>query len=247
MTPRRLLAHFLALLFVATTVRADSLAEARELVANGEHEFAAPLFEKHLQSAAPSAGVYFELGKALEASGREADSALAFRRALILDPGFQPAVEALKSANIQLGLAAPRSDWRSSVAERIPLDTFTLAGAIVFWAGAFLFAVGLFMSDRRTLLASGIGLAFLGLAMMALVWMVDPRVREARDIMVVSEEGSVLYKTPSEEDSQKITTLGQGSVLKILNARGRWFHGELPGGQRGWFLQKGTLPVIPPV
>jgi hypothetical protein len=242
-----ILCRLLALLVFVAAARADFLSEARELVANGEHESAAPLFEKHLQSASPSAAVYFELGKSLEASGREADSALAFRRALILDPGFQPALEALKSANIQLGLASPRSDWRTAVANRISLDGFTHGGAVIFWLGAFLFATGLFLSKRRAVLWSAVGLAFIGLAMIALAWMVDPRVSEARDIMVVSEEGSVLYKTPSEEDSQKITTLGQCSVLKILNARGRWFHGELPGGQRGWFLQKGTLPVIPPV
>jgi hypothetical protein len=63
--------------------------------------------------------------------------------------------------------------------------------------------------------------------------------------MVLSTNGAVLYKTPSEDASQKITTLGQGSVVKILSQRGRWCHGELPGGQRGWFLLEGTTPIIP--
>ncbi|MFM8717166.1 MAG: SH3 domain-containing protein [Spartobacteria bacterium] len=50
---------------------------------------------------------------------------------------------------------------------------------------------------------------------------------------------------PSEDASEKITTLNQGSTLKILSARGRWLHVELPGGQRGWVLQDGVTRVIP--
>jgi uncharacterized protein YgiM (DUF1202 family) len=57
--------------------------------------------------------------------------------------------------------------------------------------------------------------------------------------------GASLYKVPSEDASEKITTLNQGSTLKILSARGRWFHVELPGGQRGWILQDGVTRVIP--
>ena len=246
MIPRVFFPKLLALLVIAMPAQADFLAEARDRIANGEHESAIPFFEKHLQASSPSAEVYFELGRAYESAGREADAALAFRRTTILDPGFAPAREALRNANIQLGLASPPTDWRSKVASRVSLDFLTRIGAVVFWAGAFLFGAGLFFSKARALkISSGI-LAVAGLAAVALSWAVDPRVGEARDTMIFSQEGAVLYRTPSEEDSQKITTLGQGSVLKILSARGRWFHGELPGGQRGWFLQKGTVMVIPP-
>lgn len=247
MKTRRLLLKILAVVLLAAPVHADFLAEARDRVANGETEAAVPLFEKHLQTAAPSAEVYFELGKSLESLGREAEAALAFRRTLILDPGFQPAREALKTASTQLGLAGPRSDWRTAVSERIPLDGLVRGGAVVFWIGAFLFATGLLFGRKRSFAIGSIAVAVLGLALVALAWMVDPRVRDARDAMVLAAEGAVLYRTPSDEDSQKITTLGQGTVLKILSARGRWFHGELPGGQRGWFLQRGTVMVVPPV
>jgi tetratricopeptide (TPR) repeat protein len=242
MIPRLLL----ALLLLAMPVFADPLADARDRVANGEHASAVPFFERHLQSAPPSAEVYFELGRALEASGNEARAALAFRRTLILDPAFAPAREALRNANIQLGLAAPQPDWRTAVSSRIPLDLLANLGAVLFWTGAFLLAAGLFFPARRSLKLSASALAVLGLAAVAASWTADPRAGESRDAMILAREGAVLYRTPTEDDSQKITTLGQGSVLKILSIRGRWFHGELPGGQRGWFLQKGTEMVIPP-
>jgi hypothetical protein len=108
------------------------------------------------------------------------------------------------------------------------------------------FAAGVFFSGRRALKISSIALAVLGLGLLALAWLVDPRVGESRDAVILAREGAALYRTPSEDESQKLTMLGQGTVLKILSVRGRWFHGELPGGQRGWFLQKGTEMVIPP-
>ena len=75
----------------ALPLQADSLAEARDRAAHGEYESAATYFEKHLQSALPSAAAYFELGQVLQKSEKEAEAALAYRRSLVLDPGFAPA------------------------------------------------------------------------------------------------------------------------------------------------------------
>jgi hypothetical protein len=242
MIPRLLLAFLL----LATPAMADPLAEARDRVANGEHASAIPFFERHLAAAPPSAEVHFEFARALDAAEEEVRAALEFRRTLVLDPAFAPAREALRNANIQLGLSAPRQDWRTAVATRVPLDLLANLGAVLFWFGAFLLAATLFFSASRALKISAFACVLLGLAAVALSREADPRVQESRDAMILAREGAVLYRTPSEDESQKITTLGPGSVLKILSARGRWFHGELPGGQRGWFLQKGTEMVIPP-
>ena len=226
--------------------RANFLAEARDRVAHGEHESAIPYFEKHLQSSAPSAAAYFEFGQALAKVGKEAEAALAFRRTLILDPRFEPAETALRDANAQLGLTSPSRNWRTAVTSRIPMDLLVIGGAAAFWLGAFLFLGGAFVTkSRRVLLVTGTAFCFGGAGSVLLLWLVDPRQTDSHDAMILSANGSVLYKTPSEDASQKVTTLGQGSVVNILTKRGRWFHGELPGGQRGWFLQEGTTPLIP--
>ena len=86
LTSRALLA--LILLATVLPLRADFLAQARERLADGEHAAAAELFSKHLQSAQPSAALYFELGQTLEKSGNEPEAALAFRRAHFLYPRF---------------------------------------------------------------------------------------------------------------------------------------------------------------
>jgi tetratricopeptide (TPR) repeat protein len=227
------------------SVHANFLTDARSRLADGELDAAAGLFEKHLQTEPPSAAVYFELGQALEKTGKEADAALAFRRALLLAPRFAPAATALRESNAQLGIPSPARNWRNRVIEKISLDPLALAGAAIFWLGAFAILVGLAFSRSR-LLVAGACCASAGIAACALVSVTDPRLLDAHQAIILADSGIALYKTPTDDPAEKITTLNQGSVVKILSARGRWFHGELPGGQRGWFLQQGTMPVIPP-
>lgn len=230
----------------ALPLQADSLAEARDRAAHGEYESAATYFEKHLQSALPSAAAYFELGQVLQKSEKEAEAALAYRRSLVLDPGFAPAANALRESNARLGVTAPVQNWRSLLGEKIDADATVLVGCIAFWVGAFLMLATLAFSKKRLLFLSlGLLLLLAGFAFGLASAFTDPRIFEAKQSMVMNLAGSSLYKVPSEDASEKITTLNQGSTLKILSARGRWFHVELPGGQRGWVLQDGVTRVIP--
>lgn len=233
-------------IFSALPLQADSLAEARDRAAHGEYESAATYFEKHLQSAPPSAAAYFELGQVLQKSEKEAEAALAYRRSLVLDPGFAPAVNALRESNARLGVTTPVQNWRSLLGEKIDADTAVLVGCIAFWVGAFLLLATLAFSKKRLLFLSlGLFLLLAGFASSLASAFTDPRIFEAKQSIVMNLAGAFLYKVPSEDASEKITTLNQGSTLKILSARGRWFHVELPGGQRGWVLQDGVTRVIP--
>jgi tetratricopeptide (TPR) repeat protein len=230
----------------ALPLHADSLAEARDRAAHGEYESAATYFEKHLQSAPPSAAAYFELGQVLQKSEKEAEATLAYRRSLVLDPGFAPAANALRESNARLGVTAPVQNWRSLLGEKIDADTAVLVGCIAFWVGAFLLLATLAFSKKRLLFLSlGLFLLLAGFASSLASAFTDPRIFEAKQSIVMNIAGAFLYKVPSEDASEKITTLNQGSTLKILSARGRWFHVELPGGQRGWVLQDGVTRVIP--
>ena len=171
---------------------------------------------------------------------------MAYRRSLLLDPRFAPAAEALREANARLGVSPSASGWQARWAEKIPSDPSVFIGAVTFWIGAFLLLAAFALSKKRALLFSAASALLLGgLAFCLLAALTDPRIVEARQAMVTSLTGVSLYKVPSDDASEKITTLNQGSTVKILSARGRWFHVELPGGQRGWFLQDGITPVIP--
>ena len=243
---RKSILFLLAGLLFILPLQADSLAEARDRAAHGEYESAATYFEKHLQSALPSAAAYFELGQVLQKSEKEAEAALAYSRSLVLDPGFAPAANALRESNARLGVTAPVQNWRSLLGEKIDADTAVLVGCIAFWVGAFLLLATLAFSKKRLLFLSlGLFLLLAGFASSLASAFTDPRIFEAKQSIVMNLAGASLYKVPSEDASEKITTLNQGSTLKILSARGRWFHVELPGGQRGWVLQDGVTRVIP--
>ena len=236
----------LCLFSTVLPMRGDDLEQARDRFAHGEYESAVTFFEKHLQSARPSSTAYYELGQALQKSEKEAEAVLAYRRSLLLDPGFAPASEGLREANARLGVSSSLSAWQARWAETIPSDPTVLFGAFAFWFGAFLLLASFAFSKKRTLLFSLASvLLAAGLSSCILAAFTDPRILEARQAIVMNLAGTPLYKVPSEDASEKITTLNQGSSVKILSARGRWFHVELPSGQRGWFLQEGITPLIP--
>jgi tetratricopeptide (TPR) repeat protein len=239
----------IAILCIFSTVlsmRGDYLEQARDRLAHGEYESAVTFFEKHLQSARPSSSVYYQLGQALQKSEKEAEAAMAYRRSLLLDPRFAPAAEALREANARLGISPSVSGWQARWAGKVPSDPTLLFGAFAFWLGAFFLLAAFALSKKRTFLFSLASVLLVaGLAFCLFAAFTDPRILEARQAMVMSLSGTPLYKVPSEDSSEKITTLNQGSTFKILSVRGRWFHVELPSGQRGWLLQEGITPVIP--
>lgn len=236
----------LCLVLLAPSVRGEALDQARDRFVHGEYESAVTFFEKHLQSAPPTAAAYYGLAQALHKSDKVVEAALACRRSLLLDPSLVPAAEALREINAQLGVPSPLPQWQARWTAKVPSDSSVLAGCFLFWLGAFFLLAAFAFSKKRTLFASvGGGLLLLGLAACLLVLSTDPRIADARQAMVMNPEGASLYKVPSEDSAEKITALGQGSVVEVLSARGRWFHIKLSGGQLGWSLQEGITPLIP--
>ncbi len=234
------------LLLVSSLAGADALSDARARFQDGEYEQAAKLFEQSLEKSPPSAAVFYELGRALTKAGQEARAALNFRRALVLDPRFAPASAALQEANLALGIPPKKQTWQGRILERIPLDTLTLTGTILFWAGAFAGLAAFFppVLRRRRLLA-GCLLLIIGASLLAVVWLCDPRIALTNSALVLTNGGTALLSSPAEQ-SDKLASLPQGSILTVLSQRGRWFYGELPDGKKGWFLTEGIVPLIPP-
>lgn len=236
----------LCLVLLAPSVRGEALDQAHDRFVHGEYESAVTFFEKHLQSAPPTAAAYYGLAQSLHKSDKVVEAALACRRSLLLDPSLVPAAEALTEINAQLGVPSPLPKWQARWAAKVPSDPSVLAGCFSFWLGAFFLLAAFAFSKKRTLFASvGGGLLLLGLAACLLALSTDPRIVDARQAMVMNPEGASLYKVPSEDSAEKITALGQGSVVEVLSARGRWFHIKLSGGQLGWSLQEGITPLIP--
>jgi len=234
------------LLLLGFSARADMLSDASARFQDGEYEQSAKLYEQSLEKSPPSAAVFFELGRALNKTGQEARAALNFRRALILDPRFAPARSALQEANVALGIPPVKQGWQAQVVERIPMDSLTLAGTVFFWGGAFVgLAAFLPTAFRKRRLVAGLLLLLLGISLVSVVWLCDPRVTLANTALVLTNGGTSVRSSPADQ-SEKTASLPQGSIVNLLSQRGRWFYGQLPGGAKGWFLTEGIVPLIPP-
>lgn len=234
----------LALAACLPCLRADPLADARARFADGEFDKAVKLYEQSLETGNPSAAVFYELGRAFGKAGNEARAALNFRRALVLDPRFVPAANALRESNVALGIAPAAASWRTAVLDRVPIDVLAAGGMAVFWLGAFvlLFAV---RARRGGRLAAGGVFVLLGIAAIAAVWLCDPRITLRTEAMVLKTGGAEMLSAPADQ-SEKVAAMPEGSLVRILSQRGRWFYGRNPAGANGWFLTEGIVPVIPP-
>jgi len=234
----------LALAACLPALLADPLADARARFADGEFDKAVKLYEQSLEKSAPTAAVFYELGRAFGKTGNEARAALNFRRALVLDPRFAPAAAALKESNTALGISSTTPRWLDAVLTRVPMDALTIAGAGLFWLGAFvvLFAI---RSGRGWRAAGGAVLVLAGLAALGLVWLSDPRISLRTEAIVLKTGGADMLSAPADQ-SEKVAPMPEGSLVRILSQRGRWFYGRLPAGKSGWFLTEGIVPVIPP-
>ena len=229
------------LLVAASPAWSDDLSDARLRASNGDHAEAIRLFERHLQTARPSASVYYELGGAAKKSSNPALAALNFRRALILDPLFDLARKDLVETNLALGVSSDLTDWKTGVASKVPLNPILLTGVVLFWLGLFILVTGFYSRTRRFW---DVGLISIGAVLIALAWVCDSRVNLIRQRFVMSPQGCEVFNTPVE-NSEKVTKLPQGSVVTAISERGRWIYGQLPGGARGWFLSEGLESVIP--
>ena len=225
----------------ASQVWSDDLSEARLRANNGDHAEAIRLFERHLQTARPSASVYYELGVAAKNSLKPALAALNFRRALVLDPRFDAAQKALADTNLSLGVASDLADWKAGVASKVPLNPILMTGIVLFWLGLFILLFGFHGNARRFL---DVGLISIGVVLIVLAWVCDPRVNLIRQRFVMATQGCEVFNAPVD-NSEKLTKLPQGSVVIAFSERGRWIYGQLPGGARGWFLSEGLESVIP--
>lgn len=236
-----------AALFLLQPARADVLADARARYAEGEYQQAAKLFEQAIETAPPRAAVLFEFGRCLRQAGQDGRAALNFQRALVLDPRFTPAAVALMETNTDLGIPKPTVTWQDRVLERIPMDTLTVTGTVLFWLGAFTVTLLSLLraTRRRGSYALGALCLAAGIAALVLAWICDPRITDRNTALVLTSGGASVLNAPADQ-SEKIASLREGTEVKILSQRGRWFYGQVPGGARGWFLTEGIVPIIPP-
>ncbi len=170
---------------------------------------------------------------ALGSAQLEADAVgpalLNLRRASVLAPRDKTIRSALRAANEQAGIAAPRSTWYRRAATFLSPREWALAGVsatIVASLASLLMGFGTYRRLGRSLAVVGVfgaSVAFTG-------W--HQSAEELKGSMVIVD-GAVAKQAPFS-DAETIFSLPVGEVIHIEKSRGDYRYVKTSAGDRGW-------------
>ena len=259
--PRVMLA-ILVLAVLAAPARAGRFEEGGELfrkaTASTDPEEARRLFrgaaevwESLAAAGTVNTRIYTNAGNARSFAGDLGEAVLAYRRALLVDPGNDRARDALDAIRERLGVADREGGAGSSLIRALFFwhDALTPgARKALFaaaWAGAF--ALLLLARGKRRRRMAAAGLAMIAVALLASLVVSDAERRRSSDaVLVVRTEGRTgdggFYST------SHTAPLPAGAELKILERRshdGDWIHGQLRDGTTTWLPATVVEAVVP--
>lgn len=235
---------FFALLLLITAwpaAAAPSLFdEASKLYDAQDFTGARQRYEQLLADGQLSANVFYNLGNSEYRLARPGYAALAYQRALLLEPRHPEAEANLALLRIRSGAKdLPRAPLEV-VLLPFSAPVYCLLGATAFWV-AILGGAALLFWRRVPLMALVCGVAMLVAAYSAAaLW----RWSRDRAIAVVLAP-EVTARLEAADRAGVAETLPAGSNVRVLSEHGAWVYCELPGRGRGWLLKKSIERVAP--
>jgi hypothetical protein len=218
--------------------------DAKSTFDAGHYADAAKQLEPRL-AAQPSAEGYYNLGLALEKAGDTTGAALDYQRALLLDPGLEPASAALAQLAASRNIPLPPHTWVDDVHAVAHPETILALGSTLIWIGAFGLLFALQAKRRRGVWnALSILALVLGGAMTATGWLTDLRLLAGEPAVVTAKDGADVLTEPAN-NSSPILTLPAGSPVNVLSPRGSWAYVDLAGGAKGWVQTERLTPLVP--
>lgn len=240
----RLVVGMVLLLAAFARAESDALAKANLEMKVEDYPKAIAAYEAMIEDGHVSAEVYYNLGVALEKSGRVVDSALNYRRALVLDPGLRSASNNLALLAVDQGFAVRSRTWLSDVVAVVHPGWLQGLGAMLSWIGLGGLVVGIIGQKRRWLTVGGLVAAVTGGGLFAMGVVADPRVADA-NLAVVTRVGGTDALTGPAKNSSSVDQLAAGSAVGVLSLRGAWTYVELVDGAKGWVAADSLTMVVP--
>lgn len=196
-----------------------------------------------------NAALQSNLGNAALGAERLGHAILAYRRALLIDPGHTRARENLAHARGLLPDWVPRPPEKGLVESfffwRDEVSALTLAtiAAGFFALGAGLIALSIV---RPSGVARGLaGLALLVWATLGLSILFDPARESAQAGVVIVPEATARAADSINAPLRFGEPLPAGSELRLLEDRGGWLHVELFNGRSAWLTSSSVARVVP--
>jgi hypothetical protein len=242
-TPEDCLAWGRGLFHEGLRLRDDSPQEARR-----QFGLAAQFYEELLTWHYRNPALCRNAGNAWLLGGNVARAIYAYRCGLQLAPNDRALRECLAYAREQVVHSSPGNFGQPPVEHRPPwLPRFGVTWLLGLTFGAYVvgcIAFTRWLMTRRggLLLVAGGALAVALLAGTALAFEEWERRQEERyPLVVVAEDGTLLYKGNGLSYPRYETPLNAGVEARLLFARGDWLQIELSGGEVGWVPRKYTL------
>lgn len=194
------------------------------------------------------ARLFVNIGNARTFAGDAGEAVLAYRRALVVEPGDERAAAGLTSVRRTLGLPEPAAGASSGLTRALFFwhDALSFsARRLLFaalWAGGFMLLAA--SVARRRLRVPAVAAVALGAALLVSIVVSDAAAPgRAEAVLTARTEG----RTGDGEfySASHSAPLPAGAELTVLERRGAWTHARLRDGSSAWLPSARVTPVIP--
>ncbi len=236
----------------------DGLSEFRRAAATGDpveakalYREAAATWEALYRGGNASTRLLTNIGNARAFAGDLGEAVLAYRRALLADPGNDRARDGLDAIRHELGVEDRRAGAGSGLLHALFFwhDMLTARTRTILFAIAWIGGMALLVPARRRrkLRPAAALLLLVAGALFSSLFVTDRERRDAADaVLTVRTEGRAgdgEFYSPSHS-----SPLPAGIEIRILERReddGGWVHGQLRDGTKTWLPARSVETVLP--
>lgn len=208
----------------------------------GQYAEARLLYKNLVQAHNYSANLFYNLGNTEVRLGALGAAALAYERALALDPAHPEAKANLAFVRTETGAKIEDRTWLDSLFVTLDANNYTILLAAAAWLAATCGAVVFMRAGRGSALwplGTWTALAVCAYACAAL-W----HFQKNDALAIVTAKRAAAHFAPAD-NSTLADNLPTGSQVRILSERGAWVYCELPNKARAW-IAAGEIERVPP-
>lgn len=187
-----------------------------------------------------NAPLFYNLGNSYFRLHQYGKAILSYQRALALEPSYPEARTNLGITREEAHALELPVSRVEQIAHLATPNEYTIAGVVLFWTAAFLFA---FSTGRGR--GGRVALGLLSLLLAALLGTlaaVSERGPQGASLAIVTAD-ETQARLATADTAANVLTLPAGSELKIEQKRGEWAYAFLPNGTRGWVPLNQIEPV----
>jgi len=237
---RRWTGHVVGLLMFVGLSASAGVAQSTDVFAKANEEFAAGRFREAIElydgivrSGEYSAALFYNVGNAHYRAGDLGQAILNYERALALEPFHPEAATNLRLVRDKASALELRKTSIERTASWFTANQYTIAAAVSFWIGAFVFAMRLVARRRSPALTA----IFVGASLVFALCLIGLRALESGShgkALAIVVGNKIDARLATADNAGTVLALPPGSEIRILSTRGDWVYAALPNNLSGW-------------